>query len=101
MLIEAGVDLVEFGRIENTLHDEDQVKWTFPRDMAPNLESDNNYRFKILGLRMGVTPEEFHIEFEDLYVSAGLAARFWEWVERRAVPDSLVSTTMPSAWPND
>lgn len=41
----------------------------------------------------------FTFEFEDLYVSAGLAARFWEWVEAPCVEERM--KTMPGSWQGD
>lgn len=62
----AGVDLVEFGRVENALHHDNQVKWAFTENMEATGKSSNYCRFKILDIRIRATLDEFHIEFVDL-----------------------------------
>ena len=99
ILYRAGVDLAEYGRIENELHANGRTNWTFDANIESVKEFDNICRFKMIELRIGATPDDLYIEFEDLYVSASLAARFWKWVERPVDEDQMAS--MPGSWQDD
>ncbi|KAG4430424.1 hypothetical protein IFR05_014094 [Cadophora sp. M221] len=99
LLNHAGVDLVEYGRTENKMHKNHETSWTLWHDIESTSGHENKCRFKLVSLWIGETPEDFCIEFEDLYVSAGLAARFWEWVEAPSVEERMKE--MPGSWQGD
>jgi len=81
LLSDAGVDLVEHGRMENILHRDGKSSWTCIRNIE-NVESFENWcTFELLEMRIGKSPEDSYLEFEDLYVSEGLAVPFWLLVE--------------------
>ena len=98
ILKETGVNLVEYGRVENAMYDSNEASWTFNLDIENCLRGENWCIFEMLELRIGESPEDFYIEFEDLYVSAELAADFWLWIE--APPDEDFAA-IPGAWCED
>jgi hypothetical protein len=95
LLEEGGVDVEEFGHKENALHDEGETSWMFWIDISTTDGFKNYCDFEMLELRIGETPDDLHMVFEDLYVSAGLAADFWTWVE-----DDF-KMAIPGAWCDD
>ncbi|KAH6711298.1 hypothetical protein BKA61DRAFT_692914 [Leptodontidium sp. MPI-SDFR-AT-0119] len=99
LLSQAGVDLVEYGRIENEMHDNHETRWTFRGNIEATDNPANECRFELVSLWIGETADDFYIEFEDLYVSAGLAVDFWKWVEAPSVEDRMKA--MPGSWQGD
>ena len=98
LLNRADVDLLEYGRIENEMHEKQETQWTLLKNLGTS-EHKNNCLFEIIQLRIGKTPEDFYIEFEDLYVSTPLAADFWDWVEAPSVEEKIKAT--PGSWKDD
>ncbi|KAH7319434.1 hypothetical protein BKA65DRAFT_102195 [Rhexocercosporidium sp. MPI-PUGE-AT-0058] len=92
----AGIDLVAYGRIENEMHDNHKTEWTFWRNIETTDGHKNECCFELVELRIGKTPDDFYLEFEDLYVSASLAARFWNWAEAPSVEERMEA--MPGSW---
>ncbi|PVH75271.1 hypothetical protein DL98DRAFT_593269 [Cadophora sp. DSE1049] len=97
LLDRAGVDLVEYGRIENEMYDNYKTEWTF--GIKSKDRGHDICRFELLELRFGETPADFYIEFEDLYASTPLAADFWDWVE--APSDEEKIKAIPGTWKDD
>tara|TARA_R110002060_G_scaffold35502_2_gene46408 strand:- start:14 stop:451 length:438 start_codon:yes stop_codon:yes gene_type:complete len=99
LLNRAGADLVEYGRIENEMHDTQVIEWTFWYDAENNDRHKNECCFELKELRIGENPEDLHIEFEDLYVSTPLAADFWDWVEAPSIEEKIKA--IPGSWKDD
>ena len=76
-----GIDLVQYGLVENELYESGKISWIVVLHTQWVGEFENYCKFELLELRIGETPDDFYIEFEDLYVSTPLAAEFWCWVE--------------------
>jgi len=74
LLCDAGVDLEEYGKTEiNMKHTKEILLWRGTHPFS--------FTFEVTQLRFGKTPEDFSLEFEDLYFSSYLAADFWLWAE--------------------
>lgn len=77
------VDLLEYGAKEISMHVNGEASWVFEM----NLE-DENKRFKnictsqILNIYPAASPADWRIDWEDMYVSSGLARSFWRMVEK-------------------
>lgn len=91
-LAAAGVDLDAYGAEERAIHDRGDVTWIFeidPSRVDHDIGSEHNkdstpetyLYYEILDIHAGELPEEWHIEWEDVYVSSALAADFWNGVE--------------------
>jgi hypothetical protein len=85
--------LIEYGSLENKIHQKNLVTWSFDGNIEENLYQQGNLcRFTILEIReiqIGSDPHDMHIELEDLYVSEGLLGPFWMWVEGNASPNDF------------
>ncbi|KAL2063621.1 hypothetical protein VTL71DRAFT_5426 [Oculimacula yallundae] len=77
LLYRAGVDLQEYGRIESELHDNNETTWTLNWGVQGDC-------FQLVEIWIGKTPDDFYIEFEDLYATNGWAADFWEGIYEAA-----------------
>ncbi|XMA18652.1 hypothetical protein WAI453_011443 [Rhynchosporium graminicola] len=93
LLSRGGVDLVEYSRIENELHDNNGTDWEL------KLWCDLDYYVPLLQLRIGETPDDFYIEFEHPYVAKGWAVDFWLGVDDAIEEERTRS--MPGRWHED
>ncbi|CZT51960.1 uncharacterized protein RSE6_13187 [Rhynchosporium secalis] len=93
LLSRGGVDLVEYSRIENELHDNNGTDWEL------KLWCDLDYYVSLLQLRIGETPDDFYIEFEHPYVAKGWAVHFWLGVDDAIEEERTRS--MPGRWHED
>ena len=101
LLVRAGIDFFEFGQIENHLRDHNNVTWNMTTAMQPGHVCRNYSCFEILKIEFGATPEDFYIEFEDVYVPSSLSALFWQLVEDASIEDTVERSIMPGAWCDD
>lgn len=69
ILKDTGVNLVEYGQVENAMHGRNETSWTFHLDIERSSPWHENWcTFEMLELRIGESPEVSYIESEDLYV---------------------------------
>jgi hypothetical protein len=93
LLHNAGVDLEEYGRVENEMRESGKISKVFHAFMSRCWN-----RLEITKLWIGHTPDDFYIELEDLYFTNELAADFWLWVEG-PFDEEVKAQEMPGAWP--
>jgi hypothetical protein len=104
-IADAGVYLEEYGATERAMHARGEVSWTFGVDLEFHNKVWGNYcNFQILDIYPAANPEDWRIEFEELYVSAGLLEDFWTLVEdmyeEEDGDDEKDTMTMPGSWCN-
>jgi hypothetical protein len=91
-LAAVGVNLDAYGAEERAIHDRGEVTWIFELDTCradhdigskdtKDSTPESYLNYEILDIHIGELPEEWHIEWEDVYVSSALAADFWNGVE--------------------
>jgi hypothetical protein len=102
VLYDTGIDLIEYGQTENKLHESGKISWIDRIDIEGFNDGnfENECEFELLGLRIGETPDDFSIEFEDLYVSTPLATDFWLWAEA-PLTELDESMPRPGSWEDD
>jgi hypothetical protein len=115
-LASAGVDLEIYGDTEHAMHRSRKVSWTFSINLersnrATPISSENICTFQILEIHTGPSPEDWLIEWEDLYVSAALPWSFWRLVEGEIDEDDETENdedgdedfgiSMPGSWPTE
>jgi len=104
-LAAVGVDLIAYGTEERAMHDRGGVSWTFELDyIKAGHDIGTEYteeaplvsglRYEILNIHAALLPEDWQVEWEDLYVSSALAADFWNGVEN----DDECLFQMPGTW---
>ncbi|RDW81872.1 hypothetical protein BP6252_02984 [Coleophoma cylindrospora] len=79
-LARAEINLLEYGYQELELHAKDETLWQFRFDLGRGSYLDYG-SIQMLDLRIGEKPEDWRVEFEDLYVSSCLSRDFWILVE--------------------
>jgi hypothetical protein len=115
-LASAGVDLEIYGDTEHAMHRSRKVSWTFSINLersnrATPISTENICTFQILEIHTGPSPEDWLIEWEDLYVSAALPWSFWRLVEGEIDEDDETENdedgdedfgiSMPGSWPTE
>ena len=89
----SGIDLMEYGRIERALWEQEPMRKDFPGydplvlDEDP-LDSDEPFTWRLINFTFGASPSDWHVWGSQL---DGYAGEFWSMVERPEV-------NMPGTW---
>jgi hypothetical protein len=116
ILSEAGVDIVEYGRIETEYYEDPDLRTFIDVRIWDWRSRTCDYQsFELLEIKFGASPSDFDIKFEDLYITTELMVPFWILVEgseddfdwdwtfqiTRRNLDSGNDLPVPGAWPED
>jgi hypothetical protein len=99
LLKNAGIDLLEYWRAEKDLHSVGSVRWTLYANIEESCD-ENFCNIRLLKLETGENPEDWYLNFEDLYVSTPLAAQFWAWAED-TYDEKASLKAIPGAWQDE
>lgn len=106
ILSKAGVDLIEYNRVENSMYENGELSWEFENQIETVRGFYNNCKFQLLKFEVSdVSEDSFCLDlvFDDLWATTPLAADFWFWVEEKwdEEDENDGFDAIPGSWQED